>query len=270
MTKSSYYSRIRTTCEKQQNQEKLDFHVFEQYHNPSKDKISGIDGYRMIHQKLIVDEVYRAHELNDYQVLKSMQKLGIRSITQKRREKQKRGDYCEAFEDLVKGKYIQQVCNQVWYTDFTYVKVKGTFYYVCLILDGCDGDVIARQVSRKIDAHLACDTLEQALAKNKPKKPVILHSDQGGQYRSKRFTALCKTSRVIESMSRAGTPVDNALMESFMGKLKTERLHHLDITSLAQLDSETSIYCSYYNAQRLHSRHGYLTIEQVKFHRTLH
>jgi hypothetical protein len=73
----------------QQNQEKLDFHVFEEYHNPSKDKISGIDGYCMIHQKLIVDEVYQAHALNAYQVLKSMQRLGIGSIKQKRREKQK-------------------------------------------------------------------------------------------------------------------------------------------------------------------------------------
>jgi transposase InsO family protein len=71
-------------------------------------------------------------------------------------------------------------------------------------------------------------------------------------------------------MSIAGTPTDNALMESFTGKLKTERIHHLDITSLTQLDGETSIYCSYYNTQRLYSWHEYLTIEQVKFHRTLH
>lgn len=80
---------------------------------------------------------------------------------------------------------------------------------------------------------------------------------------------MCIRCGVTQSMSRAGTPTDNALMESLIGKLKTERLHHIDITTLAQLDKEVRMYANYYNQHRLHSRHGYLSIQQVKYQRTL-
>ncbi|MGL6056736.1 MAG: hypothetical protein ACRC17_00270 [Culicoidibacterales bacterium] len=43
-----------------------------------------------------------------------------------------------------------------------------------------------------------------------------------------------------------------------------KRLKHIEIKSLVQLDREVRIYCRYYNTERLHSRHGYQTIQQVK------
>ncbi|MBQ8163443.1 MAG: integrase core domain-containing protein, partial [Clostridia bacterium] len=47
-----------------------------------------------------------------------------------------------------------------------------------------------------------------------------LHSDQGVQYSSAGYTNLLKEYHVIQSMSRAGTPKDNAVIESFFGKFK--------------------------------------------------
>ncbi len=264
ISKSTYYSRIRTRNAKRLKQEMLDFHVFEAYHKPSKNKISGTDGYRMIYQYLLTAEIFTEYELNAHQVLLAMRRLGVRSITQKRKKEHCSGEYCESFPDLVEGNFVQKEPNQVWYTDFTYVRVGSVFYYICIIIDGCDGDVIGMQVSKNIDANLACDTLRQALSKTKPKTTVILHSDQGSQYRSKKFTALCLQKGIHQSMSRAGTPTDNATMESFMGKMKTERLKHIEIKSLVQLDREVRIYCRYYNTERLHSRHEYQTIQQVK------
>lgn len=232
--------------------------------NPQKNKISGTDGYRMIFPKILALNIFEVNEITPYHVLLSMRRLGIRSITQKRKKNVHPGEYCESFPDLVEGIFLQEQPNQVWYTDFTYVRVGSVFYYICVIIDGCDGDIIGMQVSKNIDATLACDTLRQAIAKSKPKKAVILHSDQGSQYRSKKFTALCKEKSIQQSMSRAGTPTDNAIMESFMGKMKTERLKHIEITSLVQLDHEVHIYSLYYNTERLHSRHNYQTIQQVK------
>ncbi|MGL6009873.1 MAG: integrase core domain-containing protein, partial [Culicoidibacterales bacterium] len=48
-------------------------------------------------------------------------------------------------------------------------------------------------------------------------------------YDFKKFTTLCKQKNIQQSMSRAGTPTDNASMESFIGKMKNERLKHVEI-----------------------------------------
>lgn len=50
-----------------------------------------------------------------------------------------------------------------WACDFTYVKVGGTFYYICAILDLYTRKVIACRVGRKIDPFLAVDTLQDAV-----------------------------------------------------------------------------------------------------------
>lgn len=54
-----------------------------------------------------------------------------------------------------------------------------------------------------------------------------------------------------------GISADNATMEPFIGKMKTEPLKYIEIKSLIQLNREVRIYCWYYNAERLYSRHEY-------------
>ena len=50
--------------------------------------------------------------------------------------------------------------------------------------------------------------------------PMLLHSDQGSQYSSAGFHSLLKLYNVTQSISRAGTPHDNAVMESVFGWFK--------------------------------------------------
>jgi transposase InsO family protein len=61
-----------------------------------------------------------------------------------------------------------------------------------------------------------------ALKSIKKGDKIILHSDQGSQYTSKSFTKFCSQNKVIQSMSRAGCPYDNAPMERFFNTLKCE------------------------------------------------
>lgn len=241
--------------------------MYEAYHRREQNKISGTDGYRLIHSYLLDERLFTRGNLNAYHVLESMRRLNIQAIVQRRKRFVKPGEYCQAFDDLVQRKFVPEAPNKIWYTDFTYVRVGETCCYVCIIIDGFSGEVIASKVSSHIDTQLACETLEIAINRMKPKGRVILHSDQGGQYRSKRFTNMCRYLGIIQSMSRAGTPTDNAMMESFMGKMKTERLKHVNITSFAKLESEIRIYCTYYNTSRKHSRHNYKTIKQLKHQR---
>ena len=58
---------------------------------------------------------------------------------------------------------------------------------------------------------------------------IILHSDQGSVYASKEYNELLPMY-VNRSMSRAGTPTDNAAMESINGWIKAELFMDLHVT----------------------------------------
>ena len=76
-------------------------------------------------------------------------------------------------------------------TDFTYISIGPKRHvYLCAILDLYSRKCIAWKVSDRIDARLACDTLEIAINKRKPKEPIIFHSEQGSQFKSASFRKL--------------------------------------------------------------------------------
>ena len=59
----------------------------------------------------------------------------------------------------------------------------------------------------------------------RPPAGCLLHSDRGSQYASAAYRARLAQAGLVASMSRAGNCYDNAAMESFWGKLKTELVH---------------------------------------------
>jgi putative transposase len=73
-------------------------------------------------------------------------------------------------------------------------------------------------------ANLVCDGLKMAIWQRRPDAGVIVHSDRGSQYSSKAYRRLIKACGFIGSMSRKGNCWDNAVAESFFGRLKQEWL----------------------------------------------
>jgi Transposase and inactivated derivatives len=65
-------------------------------------------------------------------------------------------------------------------------------------------------VSDKIDAKLACDTLQIAINTRKPTEPILFHSDQGSQFKSQEFRKLLDDYHLMPSYSKPGYPYDNA------------------------------------------------------------
>ncbi len=55
---------------------------------------------------------------------------------------------------------------------------------------------------------------------------ITLHSDQGSTYTSLEFFDLARQRSITRSMSRKGTPTDNAPIESFHSLLKSETFYH--------------------------------------------
>ena len=64
--------------------------------------------------------------------------------------------------------------------------------------------------------------VKEAVRSIRKAENLILHSDQGWQYQHKIYQELLKENDIIQSMSRKGNCLDNAVMENFFGLLKSE------------------------------------------------
>lgn len=87
--------------------------------------------------------------------------------------------------------------------------------YTCSIIDLFDRFIVGYASGARIDNLIAIEALENALGNQSVKGNLILHSDQGSQFTSKYFTDYCKSRDITQSMSKAGCPQDNAVIERF-------------------------------------------------------
>ena len=117
-----------------------------------------------------------------------------------------------------------------------------------------------RHVSGKIDEELVLKAFRNSIVREKDLKGLIIHTDRGSQYTSRRYQNEVREIGAVSSMSRAGNPYDNALMESFYKTLKTELLINGSFETEEEAKNAIFEYIEiYYNRQRLHSSLGYLS-----------
>ena len=74
-------------------------------------------------------------------------------------------------------------------------------------------------------AQLAVHALRSAIARRRPEGTVVVHSDRGGQFRSRAFRATLKANGLVGSMGRVAAAADNAAMESFYALLQKNVLN---------------------------------------------
>ena len=94
---------------------------------------------------------------------------------------------------------------------------------------------------------------------------MILHSDQGVQSTSWDFANFCKDNNVIQSMSKAGCPYDNAPMERFYNTFKINFYNVTSFSSVEMMDELTMKYINWYNYVRPHSYNDYLTPMEARY-----
>ena len=103
-----------------------------------------------------------------------------------------------------------------------------------------------------------------ALKEQYPQYEMILHSDQGAVYASKTFNELLPMYSITRSMSRAGTPTDNAAMESINGWIKAEIFMDFHVTGESPVEQEVATYMTFFNTARPAYSLKYLTPQQFK------
>ena len=156
--------------------------------------------------------------------------------------------------NLVKRQFKTKGFNQVWCTDITYLIFGNKRAYLSTIIDLYDRHVVAYQISKRNDIKLVIDTLNKALEIEKDVYGLIVHSDQGSQYTSNEYKAICASKGISISMSRKGTPIDDSPMESWHGILKKETLYNNNITSLEHYIQLGEEWISFYNSTRIKNR----------------
>jgi putative transposase len=164
------------------------------------------------------------------------------------------------FDNLVQRQFVVPQPDQVYASDVTYIWTQEGWLYLAVVMDGCSRKIVGWSISSQMKAQLVCDALTMALFRRRFPKATIIHSDRGSQYASKAFRRLLKAHRFQGSMSRRGNCWDNAVVESFFGSLKQERVQWRSYQTRdeAQQDVLHDI-AMFYNQSRLHSYLDYIS-----------
>ena len=156
--------------------------------------------------------------------------------------------------NIVNRKFNTRSINQIWCTDITYLIFNNQRRYLSTIIDLYDRKVVAYKISKFNNNKLVMDTLNEAIAKRKDVHGLILHSDQGFQYTSFEYKAICSSNGITISMSRKGTPIDDSPIESWHGLLKKETLYNNNITSIEHYVQLVEDWIEFYNTKRIKNR----------------
>ena len=147
--------------------------------------------------------------------------------------------------------------GQHWAGDFTYINTANGYLYYAIVMDLYTRKVIGWSLGRKRNSELTRRALLMALGQHKPMVGCIFHSDQGIEYAAHDYRDLVASAGLIRSMSRKGTPQDNAIVESFFHSMKSEAVTKAIYKNEIEAVVEIIEYMHFYNNERLHSSIGY-------------
>ena len=162
--------------------------------------------------------------------------------------------------------------NQMWQTDFTYLKVIGWgWFYLSTILDGFSRYIIAWKLCTTMKVDDVTDTLEMALQASGCDQANVVHkprllSDNGSSYIASDLKAWMESQGMKHVRGAPYHPQTQGKIERWHQTLKNRILlenYYLPGDLEAQIDA----FVSYYNHQRYHESLKNLTPADVYFGR---
>ena len=253
MSRSTYYENIKPQKDKYKE---IKSKILDIYYKSNMRK-----GYRWITSDL----KKLGYNINHKTVLRLMQQLGIKSIVRAKKYNSFTGSVSgTAVENILHRDFSTTAINQKWTTDVTEFKVCGKRIYLSGIMDMHSKELIAHTVSFSPNMKLIMRMIKIAYKKTGNPKNVIIQSDQGWQYRHVSYKHFLKKKKAIQSMSRKGNCLDNAVIENFWGILKTEWFYLNDFDSVDIFLEHLESYIHYFNYERDSSVLNYRTPIEVR------
>jgi putative transposase len=157
-------------------------------------------------------------------------------------------------DDLVERRFRPPAPNVLWLADITYLRTWEGWLYLAAVQDAYSRAIVGWSMAEHMRAQLVVDALAMALARRRPKRGLIHHSDQGSQYVSLGFGQAARDAGIAISMGSRGDAYDNAVAESFFATLKKELVHRRSWPTRRELGSAVFEYIeAFYNRERRHS-----------------
>ncbi|MGY5309261.1 IS3 family transposase [Nocardia gipuzkoensis] len=132
--------------------------------------------------------------------------------------------------------------------------------YCAVVLDTYSRRVVGWSIDSTQTAALVTNALGMAISNRSPASGTIIHSDHGVQFTSWAFTDRARKSGLVPSMGSIGDCYDNAVIESFWGRMQTELLNRQRWKTRIELANAIFDYLEiFHNRRRRHSALGMCT-----------
>ncbi|MBB4802052.1 transposase InsO family protein/transposase-like protein [Flavobacterium nitrogenifigens] len=215
----------------------------------------------------LTEELHKlGYKICKEQVSFYMRELGLRRV-KKRKFKittDSKHDY-NAAPNVLNRQFNAAAPSKAWVSDITYIQTCRGFLYLTIIMDLYDRKIIGWSLGNKLFAGTTIlPAWRMAAANRQIPAGMVFHSDRGVQYASRAFRRLLEKYGCIQSMSRKGDHLDNAVSEAFFSSFKRELLDRKG-KLLSQKKMKIDIYGfieNWYNRERIHTSLGYKTIPQ--------
>jgi putative transposase len=211
------------------------------------DAHKGRYGYRRITLQLKKEGL----GLNHKTVYRLMGKMDIKSLVRTKRYRSYKGEHGKIAANILERNFKAGQPLQKWATDVTEFRVRDKKLYLSPIIDLFNQEVVSYALTDRPHFGAVMDMLGKAFEKLDGHIPLILHSDQGWQYQMVRYQKALQQRGIVQSMSRKGNCLDNAIVENFFGTLKSELYYQNKYEDTDSLKKDIEEYIQYYNKDRI-------------------
>lgn len=201
----------------------------------------------------------RGYEINRKRVQRLMGLMGLESIAPRKRTTITEKVH-KIYPYLLRGLEINY-SNQVWASDMTFIRLRGGFVYLTVVMDWYSRYVLSWEISVTMEESFCVSALERALRCYSP--PEIFNTDQGSQYTGNAFTDVLKGRGIRISMDGKGRAMDNIMVERLWRTVKYEDIYTRDYESVEDLKKGLREHFDFYNNERPHQSFGGRTPAEV-------
>ena len=224
----------------------------------------GTYGVRRIHAELRLEHGIRIGRKRVQRLMRAAAISGV--VPRKRRRTTVRLPGVRVAPDLVERDFRPTGPDETWAADITYISTWEGFLYLAHVQDLHSRRIVGWSMADHLRSELVVSALEMALARRRPDRGLIHHSDQGCQYTAVLFAKRCAKAGIEVSMGSVGDCYDNAVCETFHASIKKEKVYRQSWPTRAEARTAIFEYIEgWYNPRRRHSTLGYLS--PVEFER---
>jgi len=199
-----------------------------------------------------------------HRVARLMRENNLRALHGYRTRRWAVGKPAVLVPNLLKRQFTVTRPNKAWVTDITYIRTWQGWLYLAVVLDLFSRKVVGWSTRPTIHREVVLDAVLMAVRRRRP-RGTLVHSDQGTQFGSDAWRRFCRSNHLEPSMSRKGNCWDNAVVESFFGSLKKERIKKQIYKTRELATADVADYIvSFYNRSRRHGHLGGVSPDQFE------